>query len=111
MKENVNFISTDQLTEILDNSSVVIVDCRFDLTDHEWGYSEYNKNHIPGAIFAHLEEDLSGPVTEETGRHPLPNMDIFLKKCSAWGINPEKQVIVYDHLGGAYAARLWWMLK
>lgn len=69
--------------------------------------------HIPGAYFAHLDEDLSGDILPGiTGRHPLPeDFDVFATKLGNWGIDSSKQVIVYDQSHGGIASRLWWMLN
>lgn len=105
-------VSTDELARHLDDPNWVIVDCRFSLDDPERGRRDYLQSHIPGAVYAHLNEDLSRPVIPGvTGRHPLPAVDAFISKLSAWGIGPDVQVVVYDDMGGAYAARLWWMLR
>ena len=87
-----------------------IVDCRFDLANPGAGYEQYRSGHIPGARYAHLNQDLSGPITPSTGRHPLPPLEEFARRLGAWGIDERSQVIAYDDAGGAIAARLWWML-
>ncbi|HEX2980880.1 MAG TPA: sulfurtransferase [Anaerolineaceae bacterium] len=104
-------ISTDELAVNLGNPDWVIVDCRFDLAKPDWGRADYGQGHIPGAVYAHLNEDLSGPVTEHTGRHPLPDPQKFRTTLSRLGIARDKQVVCYDTNGGAYAVRLWWMLR
>ncbi len=105
-------ISTVDLQENLDNPRWVVVDCRFSLNDPERGREDYTLAHIPGAIYAHLEEALSGPVIPgATGRHPLPAVETFVQTLTKWGICDGTQVVVYDDLGGAYAVRLWWMLR
>ena len=105
-------ISVDGLAQFLNEPNWVIIDCRFWLDDANKGRLDYQEGHIPGAIYAHLDEDLSGPVVPgETGRHPLPEVDSFTQKLGVWGIGPELQVIVYDDRGGMIAARLWWMLR
>ena len=69
-------------------------------------------SHIPGAIYAHIDEDLSGPVTPgKTGRHPLPEPAALAEKLSSWGVDERVQVVAYDDSGGAMAARLWWLLR
>ena len=88
----------------------VFVDCRFDLAIPNAGYEQYRSGHIPGARYAHLNQDLSGPITPSTGRHPLPPLEEFARRLGAWGIDERSQVIAYDDAGGAIAARLWWML-
>jgi thiosulfate/3-mercaptopyruvate sulfurtransferase len=105
-------ISPTDLFPHLDDPNWVIVDCRFWLDDTEKGRSDYKQAHIPGAIYAHVDEDLSGPVVPgETGRHPLPLVDEFVNRLGSWGINADVQVVAYDDRGGAIAARLWWLLQ
>ncbi|NPV86407.1 MAG: sulfurtransferase [Anaerolineae bacterium] len=106
-----NLVSAQSLYDHLNDPSYVIIDCRFDLTNPNKGEAEYQQSHIPGAIYAHLDRDLSGDVTPETGRHPLPEIEKFIALLSTWGIDQSKHVVVYDTTGGAYASRLWWMLR
>src|SRR3990172_6253174 len=89
----------------------VIVDCRFVLTDPEAGRRAYAAGHIPGAHYAHLNEDLASPIGPDSGRHPLPHPDELARKVGAWGIGNDSQVIVYDDSFGSIAARLWWLLR
>jgi thiosulfate/3-mercaptopyruvate sulfurtransferase len=89
----------------------VVIDCRFDLADPTWGESSYHLAHIPGAHFAHLDKHLCGVVSGDSGRHPLPAWSAFAERLGQWGIRPATQVVVYDQHNGAYAARLWWMLR
>lgn len=93
------------------DSDVVVVDCRFSLADPQAGRRAYAEGHIPGAVYADLESDLSAPVAIETGRHPLPRPESLAARFGAWGIGPDTQVVVYDDAGGAMAARLWWLAR
>ncbi len=106
-------ISTEELTAHLDDPAWAVVDCRFQLKDTEFGRRAYERAHIPGALYAHLDRDLSGPILPgKTGRHPLPAVEALAEKLSAWGINADVQVVAYDAVGGALAAaRLWWLLR
>jgi thiosulfate/3-mercaptopyruvate sulfurtransferase len=88
-----------------------IVDCRFDLARPEWGALAWAAGHIPNALYAHLDRDLSGPRTALTGRHPLPAIAALAATFGRWGIDKEVQVAAYDQGAGAYAARLWWLLR
>lgn len=88
----------------------VIVDCRFDMQDPDAGFKGYKAEHIPGAVYADLEKDLSGRITAQSGKHPLPQEPHFREMVSQLGIDSGKQVIVYDTATGEYAARLWWLL-
>ena len=105
-----HLITTSQLAE-LRKPDWVILDCRFDLSKPGWGFQNYQEGHLPDTIFADLDHDLSGKVTEQTGRHPLPDSNIFAEKISAWGIQADTQVVVYDTTSGSFAVRLWWMLR
>ncbi|HZF25175.1 MAG TPA: sulfurtransferase [Steroidobacteraceae bacterium] len=100
-----------QLAQHLGDPDWVIVDCRFDLAKPEAGRALHRAGHIPGARYAHLNEDLSAPITPRTGRHPLPSPEKFARRLGAWGIGAHTQVVAYDDAGGAIAARLWWMLQ
>ena len=105
-------LSTGDLARHLTDPDWALVDCRFTLSDAERGRRDYLQAHVPGAVYAHLNEDLSGPVVPgQTGRHPLPEMDRIARTLSNWGIDAATQVVVYDDTGGSMAARLWWMLR
>ena len=104
-------VSSEVLLSQLVNPSWIVIDCRFDLADVEAGRRAYQSGHIAGAYYAHLDEDLSGPITPQSGRHPLPDPDVLCDTLGAWGVTPGSQVVVYDAAGGAIAARLWWLLR
>jgi thiosulfate/3-mercaptopyruvate sulfurtransferase len=105
-------ISPADLAERLRDSRLCIVDCRASLQDPAAGRHAYAKAHLPGARFADLLDDLSGPIVAgKTGRHPLPELDRFVAKVRRWGIGMSSQVVAYDDAAGAFAARLWWMLR
>ncbi len=104
-------VTSAQLADHLNDPQWIIFDCRFTLTDPDAGRRAYNDGHIPGAHYAHLNEDLSAPITATSGRHPLPNPELIASKLAAWGVDESKQVVVYDASFGAMAARLWWLLR
>ncbi len=105
-------LSAADLAAHLDDPGLVIVDCRFKLDDLEAGRRAYYEAHIPGAIYAHLDYDLSGWKSGTNGRHPLPSSRLMNATFSAWGIDASSQVVAYDDVGsGLGAARLWWMLR
>ncbi len=104
-------VSTDDLAHHLDDPHWVVIDCRFALTDPEGGRSAYGKGHIPGAHYAHLDDDLAGPTGPDTGRHPLPDVETLALKLCRWGVGINKQVVVYDDSFGSMAVRLWWLLR
>jgi thiosulfate/3-mercaptopyruvate sulfurtransferase len=104
-------ISVRELSARPGSPTLRIVDCRFDLVKPGWGASAYAESHIPGALFASLDSDLSGPVTPATGRHPLPSPQAFAATLGTWGFTSETEVVAYDQGAGVAASRLWWMLR
>jgi len=104
-------IAAETLQQNLNNPNWIIIDCRFSLADTEYGAKAYRLGHILNARYAHLDTDLSSSITDFTGRHPLPNFTLLTKKLGAWGITNHSQVVIYDDAGGAFAGRLWWLLR
>ena len=103
-------ISTTDLAANLDNPNWVIVDASYELADKAAGYAMYQAGHIPGAVYAHPFDDLSGPPLTDQGRHPLPSPEKLISVFSRLGISKQTQVIAYDNRG-ITAARLWWLLN
>ncbi len=107
-------ISAQELANIT-QTKVRIVDCRHDLMDAQAGLNAYAAGHIAGAVFAHLDQDLSGAKTNAEGvfcgRHPLPDTQNLLSALRRMGIDDDTQVVAYDAHGGMFAARLWWLLR
>ncbi|GIP35670.1 sulfurtransferase [Paenibacillus sp. J2TS4] len=106
-----NLVSKEWLRERLNDDHVVVVDCRFVLGNPDAGRQAYGEGHIPGAVHFDLEKDLSGPVREHGGRHPLPDLGTLALKLGEAGIDDTVQVVAYDDQGGAMASRFWWLLK
>jgi thiosulfate/3-mercaptopyruvate sulfurtransferase len=104
-------ISTDVLAARLADPLWMIVDCRFKLDDVAWGEREWKTAHIPGAAYAHLDRDLSGPKSGTNGRHPLPDVAVLAATFGRKGIASGKQVVAYDQNNGMFASRLWWLLR
>lgn len=93
------------------DSDCVIFDCRFLLDDLDAGLEDYLESHIPGAAYAHLDDDLSSPISSNSGRHPLPDADKFAAFLARSGWSPGKLLLAYDDAGGAIASRLWWLMR
>jgi thiosulfate/3-mercaptopyruvate sulfurtransferase len=105
-------ISTADLAARLGAPDLVVVDVRHDLGQPDtWGEAQNQAGHIPGAVFAHLDRDLSAPKTGRNGRHPLPSPEACAAVFGRLGIDGGKQVVAYDQGNGAYASHLWWMLR
>jgi thiosulfate/3-mercaptopyruvate sulfurtransferase len=100
------------LFEQLHEPNWCVLDCRASLTDTAAGAEAYKAGHVPGALFADLATDLSGPVVPGvSGRHPLPDRHALAATFGRWGIGAQTQVVAYDAANGAYAARAWWLLR
>ena len=124
-------ISAEELQALMANSQpsiqLRIFDCSFDLSQPHAGQEQYLASHIPGAIYADLDQSLSarhgvpgahGVMTASGadapasgGRHPLPNRERFATWLSSVGMGNDMQAVVYDRNGVNYCGRLWWMLK
>ena len=105
-------IGTADLARHLGDPAFVIVDVRHDLGKPDtYGVETYAQSHVPGAVFAHVDRDLSAPTTGRNGRHPLPTPEGASAVFGRLGIDATKQVVVYDQGSGIYASRLWWMLR
>ena len=111
-------ISVPELQALLASGQPLMVfDCSFDLAQPEAGTQAYLASHIPGAVHAHLDRDLSlkqlapGEQAASGGRHPLPSRERFAAWLSSIGFTNGMQAVVYDRNGCNYCGRLWWMLK
>jgi thiosulfate/3-mercaptopyruvate sulfurtransferase len=105
-------ISAEQLKALLAGPAPpVLLDCGFDLADPGSGERAYAAGHLPGAVYVHLERDLSGRKTGRNGRHPLPDRTALAAAAGRWGVEPGCQVVCYDNQGSPYAARAWWLLR
>lgn len=104
-------VTAEELIAHIGDPNWRIFDCRHDLGNTEYGAAAYAKGHIPGALFLHLDRDLSGEKTGRNGRHPLPDPAVFAQRMGECGVGPDTQVVVYDNEGGIFASRLWWMLR
>jgi len=108
-------IDANTLSQHLSDPQWVILDCRHDLMNPDFGRNAFAEGHIESAQFANIDTDLSGPKQDADGvfrgRHPLPDRAALLETLRRWGINHDTQVVAYDAHGGMYAARLWWLLR
>lgn len=104
-------VETETLAVHLVDPDWAIFDCRSVLGDPEAGPKAYAQGHIPGARYIHLERDLSGSVTPDTGRHPLPDPRALAETLGRAGVDGRVQLVAYDDAGGVYAARLWWLTR
>jgi thiosulfate/3-mercaptopyruvate sulfurtransferase len=106
-----SLVTVAELQSHLFDADWCVIDCRHDLIDIELGRRQYTEGHIPGAQFAHVDDDLSGRKTGTNGRHPLPVREELAARFCAWGIDNGTQIVAYDASGGQFAARLWWLAR
>ncbi|PIQ27687.1 sulfurtransferase [bacterium (Candidatus Blackallbacteria) CG17_big_fil_post_rev_8_21_14_2_50_48_46] len=99
------------LLEILNSPEILIFDTRFALADPDQGQRAYATSHLPGALYLDLEKDLSSPVSEHGGRHPLPDQSALLETLLAKGLNQDSRVVIYDDAQNMVSGRLWWLLR
>lgn len=103
-------ISVERLLQCLDNPNVRIFDVRYYLQGKR-GIDEYEKGHLPGAVFVDLNRDLASDPARGPGRHPLPDVESFIETLSRLGIGRDTIAVAYDDAGGAMASRFWWLLR
>ncbi len=105
-------VSVSDLATHLNDPEWVVVDCRFNLAEPEAGREAYELGHIPGAFYADLNRDLAGRASGSAGgRHPLPEPAALQELFASFGVAGDRQIVAYDDVGGAIAARLWWLLR
>jgi thiosulfate/3-mercaptopyruvate sulfurtransferase len=104
-------IDAETLRQRIGGDDLRLFDCRFSLADTAQGARAYAAGHLPGAVYAHLDEHLSSPVTPDSGRHPLPDPARLADWLGRCGVDSDSHVVVYDDMGGAFAVRLWWLLR
>jgi thiosulfate/3-mercaptopyruvate sulfurtransferase len=104
-------VSAQTAVQHLNDPNWIFLDIQFDLMNPEAGRAAYAKTHIPNALFVDIETELSGPKTGKNGRHPLPSIENAQSLFTSLGVSKGKQVVVYDHSGNMFSARVWWMLR
>lgn len=104
-------MNVKELASLLADDDVLVIDCRFNLMARDAGRQGWVEGHIPGAVYAHLDDDLAAPVGPATGRHPLPTSEAFAGFLAKVGWTENTAIVAYDEQGGAMAARLWWLMR
>lgn len=104
-------ISAPELADNLGRVDWLLLDCRYSLTDKDYGAQQYAKGHIPGAHWARLDQNLASMPNGQNGRHPLPQQTAFAEWLASLGMAETTQVVAYDDAGGMFAARAWWLLR
>jgi thiosulfate/3-mercaptopyruvate sulfurtransferase len=104
-------VSPDRLQQLIIAGDCLVVDCRFDLSDVTKGRNDWLAGHIPGAHYAHLDDDLAAPITVQSGRHPLPETGAFAGFLASLGWSEGQLVVACDEGSNALAGRMWWLMR
>ena len=104
-------VSAKQLHELIQAGDCTVVDCRFDFSRPGKGRTDWLAGHIPGAFYAHLDDDLAAPIEAHTGRHPLPLTNDFAQYLASIAWTEGKLLVAYDDGSNAISSRLWWLMR
>jgi thiosulfate/3-mercaptopyruvate sulfurtransferase len=110
-------VSTEWLANHLDDPNVRILDPStllppkpdFSLYDVVPAREDFEKGHIPGAIFVDVEHELSTP--DPKLHFMLPDAQTFARSMENYGVSDDSFVVTYSTTSHWWATRLWWMLK
>ncbi|MCB1489237.1 MAG: 3-mercaptopyruvate sulfurtransferase [Bauldia sp.] len=103
------FVSTEWLAERLGDPDIVVIDGSWHLPGQgRDGRAEYDKAHIPGAVFFDIDAvaDMANPLP-----HMLPTPEVFAAAAGALGIDARQRIVVYDSAGLSSAPRVWWTFR
>jgi thiosulfate/3-mercaptopyruvate sulfurtransferase len=102
-------VSAPELDGLIKKEGCTVVDCRFDFANPGKGRDDWLAGHVPGAAYAHLDEDLSSPIKPH--RHPLPSTTRFASYLAGIGWAPGRLLVAYDEGSNAVSSRLWWLMR
>ncbi|WP_223622999.1 sulfurtransferase [Microbacterium sp. EST19A] len=107
-----SFVSVNELKDLLAQGAPVrVIDVRWRLDRPEAGHDDYLTGHIPGAVFASLDTELSTHGEPSEGRHPLPSTETLQTAARRWGVRTGDIVVAYDDAKSTAASRAWWLLR
>jgi thiosulfate/3-mercaptopyruvate sulfurtransferase len=102
-------VSAEQVADQIGDPRLLVFDCRYELASPEAGSAAYLRGHLPGAVHVDLHHDLAGPTSPTSGRHPLPEPQVFAARLRRWGVCDDSLLLAYDDATGMWASRFWWM--
>jgi thiosulfate/3-mercaptopyruvate sulfurtransferase len=102
-------VSTEWLAAELGASDLRVVDATYvDAASGRNAAAEYEREHIPGAVFMNLGElrdtDTDLPMM-------LPKPEKFASRMQSLGLGDGSRVVLYDDSPWRTSARAWWMLR
>jgi thiosulfate/3-mercaptopyruvate sulfurtransferase len=109
-RSDVLISADDLMRRIAGGAGVTLLDVRWQLSQPD-GYAAYLSEHLPGAVYVSLEDDLSDHTIVGRGRHPLPSGPAVQAAAHRWGVRDDRPVVVYDDWNRAGSARAWWVLR
>ena len=102
-------VGAEQVADRLGDPRRLVFDCRYELARPEAGREAYLRGHLAGAFHADLHHDLAGPTSPTSGRHPLPDPQVFAARLQRWGVADDSLLLAYDDATSMWASRFWWM--
>jgi thiosulfate/3-mercaptopyruvate sulfurtransferase len=105
---------TEWLVEHLDD--VVVLDCTTHLIPNpkitymvQPGREDFEKGHIPGALFCDVSKDVSDTGQKLNFMRPSP--ENFAAAMRRFGVGNGTRVITYSTANPWWATRVWWLLR
>lgn len=95
-------ISAADLQYSYETENEVIIDTRT-------SFEDYQKGHVPGAIYFHSRRDLNDPDSEIESF--LVGPERFQELMQGLGVNNDSRLVLYDESNGLGAARLFYALE
>lgn len=119
MENSDPLVSTYWLEEHLDDPGIRLVDIRGYVKKRDLGdgrqeaeylaaREEYDQAHLPDAVYVDWTRDITDPDDPVPAQISPP--DRFAALMGSLGIGDDDHIVIYDHAGGQFATRLWWVL-
>lgn len=109
-------VQSDWLAAHLGDPDLRILDCTVHLVPDPRityqvvpGRADFEQEHIPGADFVDLHNDLSD--RSQPYRFMLPSAEQFARAVERVGVGEGSRVILYSGNTMWWATRIWWMLR
>lgn len=104
-------VSPDELSDMIHRGTGAVVLFSHWEKDERGGLRRYFSEHIPTAHFCSPARSLVGLPGSDVGRNPLPDLASVQRSLDGWGLQRDRDVVVYDGGRGLWAARAWCILR